>query len=309
MTYAPIVMFVYNRADHFNTVYSALKNCIGAKESEIFIFCDGAKNGEGQKKVDEVRRAVREKENAGDFKEIHITESENNKGLALSVISGVTEVINKYGRVIVLEDDCIASVYFLKFMNECLDKFENNREIGAIAGYAPKIEFPSDYKHDIFTSYRSCSWGWATWKRSWTGVDWELNDKNSIYSLDFVRHLNSNGSDRFIRLYRQTKGNGGSWSVRFGAHLVKNSMMTVYPRYSYIQNIGCDSSGVHSKSEDEKKMSVDLAKAIENPVIEPVKLDNRIQKAMKKHYSGGLVSDIKRTAGTAFIIIKHKLGG
>ncbi len=307
MTYAPIVMFVYNRADHFNTVYSALKNCIGARDSELFVFCDGAKNSDGQKKVDEVRAAVREKESAGDFKKIHITESENNKGLAASVISGVTEVINKYGRVIVLEDDSMPSEYFLKFMNECLDKFENNREIGVIAGFAPKIEFPPDYKHDIFTSYRSCSCSWAAWKRSWTGVDWELQDKNSIYSLDFVRRLNSNGSDRFIRLYRQTKGNGSSWSVRFGAHLVKNSMMTVYPRYSYIQNIGCDSSGVHSKSEDEKKMAVDLTKAIENPVIEPVKLDRRIQKAMKKHYSGGFVSDVKRTAGTALILIKHRL--
>ena len=56
-------------------------------------------------------------------------------------------------------------------------------------------------------------------------------------------------------------------------------------------------------------MSVDLTKAIANPVIEPVKLDNRIQKAMKKHYSGGFISDVKRTAGTALIILEHKLGG
>lgn len=304
---APIVMFVYNRADHFTAVYDALKNCEQASDSELFIFCDGAKTEEGKPKVDEVRAAVRSIENAGDFKCVHIIESPINRGLAASVISGVTEVVNKFGRVIVLEDDCVPSVYFLKFMNECLDKFENNREIGAIAGYSPAIKLPPDYKYDIFTAYRSCSCSWATWRRCWSGVDWELNDIKAISSVDFVKRLNSNGSDRFIRLYRQTKGNGSSWSVRFGAHLVKNSMLTVYPRYSYIKNIGCDSSGVHSKEEDAEKMSVELDKAIANPIIEPVKLDGRIQKAMKRHYSGGAASDIKRLAGTAGIIIKHKL--
>lgn len=309
MNYAPIAMFVYNRADHFTAVYDALKKCAEAGGSELFVFCDGAKSEEGRPKVNEVRAAVRNIENAGDFKCVHIVESPLNRGLAASVISGVTEVINKFGRVIVLEDDCVPSIYFLKFMNECLDKFENNREIGAVAGYAPAIKLPPDYKHDIFTAYRSCSCSWATWSRCWFGVDWELNDIKAITSVDFVKRLNSNGADRFIRLYRQTKGNGTSWSVRFGAHLVRNSMLTVYPKYSYIKNIGCDSSGVHSKEEDAEKMAVNLDMAIANPVIEPVKLDSRIQKTMKRHYSGGAVSDIKRFAATAGILIKYKLGG
>lgn len=309
MDYAPIVMFVYNRADHFSRVYGALKQCEYAENSDLFIFCDGAKDESGRQKVDEVRAAVRRAAAESCFKSVTVTESDENRGLAASVISGVTQVINKFGRVIVLEDDCVPSVYFLKFMNACLDKFENNREIGAVAGYAPAVAFPTDYTHDIFTAYRSCSWGWATWRRSWNGVDWELNDIKSVCTPAFVKRFNSNGSDRFIRLYRQTKGGGSSWSVRFGAHLVKNSMLTVYPRYSYIQNIGCDSSGVHSKSDDEQKMSVDLSKAIADPVIEPVKLDMRIQRTLKKHYSGGVVSDIKRSVGAAGIIIKQKFGG
>ena len=308
MSYAPIIIFIYNRADHFIETYNALAACKEAKESELFIFSDGAKNEAGREKVNEVRAAVAAIKDSGDFKSVNVTESPVNKGLAASVISGVTEIINKYGKVIVVEDDCKVSPLFLRYMNKALDYYENNKKIGSIAGYTPMIDLPDDYKNDVFVAYRSCSWTWATWKDRWEGVDWELKDIKEFYkSPKLIRRLNSNGSDRFMRLYRQTKGNGSSWSVRFGAHLVKNNLITVYPRYSYNSNIGCDESGVHSKSEDNEKMRVDLSKAIESPVLTDVEIDNRIQKIMKKHYSYGFVSEAKKFIATVLIVIKERL--
>ncbi|MBQ9850852.1 MAG: glycosyltransferase [Clostridia bacterium] len=308
MSYAPIVIFVYNRADHFIQVYNALAACKEAKESELFIFSDGAKNEAGKEKVNEVRAAVAAIKDSGDFRTVTVTESPVNKGLAASVISGVTDVINKYGKVIVVEDDCVVSPYFLSYINNALDYYESNKKIGSIAGYTPMLDFPDDYKNDVFAAYRSCSWTWATWKDRWEGVDWELKEMKAFYnSPKLIRRLNSNGSDRFMRLYRQTKGNGSSWSVRFGAHLVKNNLLTVYPRFSYNSNIGCDESGVHSKSEDNEKMRVDLSKAIADPVLTNVDIDKRIQKIMKKHYSYGFVSEMKKFIATALIVIKERM--
>ncbi|MBR3780680.1 MAG: sugar transferase [Clostridia bacterium] len=308
MSYAPIIIFVYNRADHFVQVYNALAACKEAKDSELFIFSDGAKNEAGKEKVNEVRAAVDAIKDSGDFKSVTVTESPVNKGLAASVIAGVTDIINKYGKVIVVEDDCKVSPFFLNFMNNALDYYKNNKKIGSIAGYTPMIDLPNDYKNDVFAAYRSCSWTWATWKDRWGGVDWELKEIKDFYnSPKLIRRLNSNGSDRFMRLYRQTKGNGSSWSVRFGAHLVKNNLLTVYPKYSYNSNIGCDESGVHSKSEDNEKMRVDLSKSIENPVFADVEIDGRIQKIMKKHYSYGFVSEAKKFIATVLIVIKERL--
>ena len=308
MSFAPIIIFVYNRADHFIETYNALAACKEAMESELFIFSDGAKNEAGKDKVNEVRTAVAAIKDSGDFKSVTVTESPVNKGLAASVISGVTEVINKYGKAIVVEDDCKVSPFFLSYMNNALDYYKDNKKIGSIAGYTPMIDLPDDYKNDVFAAYRSCSWTWATWKDRWEGIDWELKDIKDFYkSPVLIRRLNSNGSDRFMRLYRQTKGNGSSWSVRFGAHLVKNNLLTVYPRFSYNSNIGCDESGVHSKSEDNQKMRVDLSKAIENPVLTDVDIDKRIQKILKKHYSYGLVSEIKKFIATVIIVIKERL--
>ena len=307
MSLAPIVMFVYNRADHFQQTYEALSNCIGASESELYIFSDGAKTEKDTQKVMEVRAALQAAVKEGKFQNVHVVESKTNRGLAASVIAGVTQVIEEYGRVIVVEDDCVTAPAFLQFMNNSLDTYEREKRVGAIAGYTPQIEFPKDFQRDVFFSYRSCSCSWATWKDRWDGVDWELKNMSDFYKKPaLIRKLNSNGKDRFIRLYRQTKGKGSSWSVRFGAHLVKKDQLTVYPRYSYIQNIGCDASGVHSQAEDALKMCVDLSKAIESPRLTEPMVNADIQKLMKKHYSAGIVSDIKRTIATAGIVLKER---
>lgn len=307
MNYAPIVMFVYNRADHFKETVTALAKCDEAKHSELYIFSDAAKNSKAENDVNAVRELAHEIEQSGIFKYTEVIESESNKGLAASVIAGVSIVIDKFGKAIVLEDDCVPSPYLLKFMNNCLDFYENKKNIGSIAGFAPPIQFPTDYNADVFVAFRSCSWGWATWKDRWDNVDWDLKNIKSIYNdKKIIKKLNSNGSDRMIRLYRQTLGNGNSWSVKFGTHLVLNDMMTVYPRYSYINNIGCDNTGVHSRAVDAEKIRVDINKSIENPDITDVKIDKRIQKKMKKYYSGGFVSDIKRFLYTKMIIFKNK---
>lgn len=310
MNYAPVAMFVYNRADHFKETYEALAKCEEAKYTDLIIFSDGAKNEKAAEAVAAVRAFAGQIKEENQFNTVEIIESPQNKGLAKSIIDGVTKVINEYGKIIVLEDDCACSPFFLKYMNNCLDFFQNNQKIGAISGYAPGIEFPEEYKLDVFTAYRSCSWSWGTWADRWENVDWELKEFSDFCKKpSLIKKLNSNGNDRFIRLYRQTKGNGSSWSVRFGAHLVKNDWLTVYPRYSYIENIGCDESGVHSKSEDAEKMAVDLSKTIKDPRIINVELNKQIQKAMKKHYSFGFVSDVKKFIATTMIIIKSKLKG
>lgn len=308
MHLAPIILFVYNRADHFRQTFEALARCPEAADSELFIFSDGPKDATSADKVQEVRETVRILTKTGAFRQVHIQESPVNRGLAASIISGVTEVLEQYGRCIVLEDDCLASPHLLHYMNACLDCYEQEPTIGAIAGYAPVIPFPDDYNYDIFLAYRSCSCCWATWQDRWNGVDWQLRDMASLYRHpSLIRRLNANGSDRFLRLYRQTKGNGSSWSVRFGAHLVKKGWLTVYPRYSYIQNIGCDASGVHGKAEDADAMRVDLAKTLEAPRIETVPLNPEIQTAMKRHYSGGWLSDCKRFLATYAIFLKERI--
>lgn len=308
MNYAPVVLFVYNRADHFRQTFDALSLCPEASCTDLYIFADGPKNEAGREKVEACRAAVRHATADCAFRSVHITESPANRGLAASVISGVSAVVEEHGRTIVLEDDSVCSPFFLMFMNRALDRFEKDGRVGAVAGYTPAITFPDRYRNDVFTCYRSCSSAWATWRDRWEDVDWSPAAINAFYhDFSLVRRLNADGADRFLRFYRQTKKDAGSWSVRFGAHLVKKNMVTVYPRYSYVRNIGCDESGVHSKAEDAAFMEVALEKAIADPIVEFVPPDREIKRRLRKHYSGGAFSDLKRFAATVLIVCRGRL--
>lgn len=308
MSFAPVVLFVYNRADHFEKTFDALSKCAEAKDTILYIFSDGPKNEKAVAQVEEVRSELKKNTINTKFKEIIVTESKENKGLAKSIISGVSSVLEKHGKAIILEDDCVVADSFLRFMNRCIDFYDNDKTIGSISGYSPDIKFPEYYNKDVYTAYRSCSMGWATWKDRWDKVDWDSKVINFFFDKpSLIKKLNSNGSDRFIRLYRQTKGNSTSWSVRFGASLVRNDLLTVYPRYSYIMNIGCDETGVHSTSEDSDRIKVDISKAIKDPIIEKVAPDEKIQKALKRFYSAGYLSELKRFLYTGAIVAKNKI--
>ena len=110
---APIVLFVYNRLSHTQKTVTALKKNELSQESELIIFSDGAKNESDRIKVEEVRDYLK---TINGFKNIFIHERKSNSGLANNIIQGVTDVVNQYGRIIVLEDDLVTSSFFLKYM-------------------------------------------------------------------------------------------------------------------------------------------------------------------------------------------------
>ena len=122
-------------------------------------------------------------------------------------------------------------------------KFYQNKNIHSISAYCPPIEI-KNYKYDVFYSYRTCSWGWATWKSIWKNVDWEVKDfeifkNNKKDKLKF----NKGGTDLTPMLYKQIKGEINSWSIRFSFDCFKKNMYCIYPVNSFIKNMGADGSG------------------------------------------------------------------
>ena len=166
---APIVLFVYNRPWHAEQTLNALMKNELADQSVLYIFADGPKDNATEdqlNKIKEVRQVIRSKRWC---KEIHIIESDKNKGLANSVIDGVTKIVNKYGKIIVLEDDLVTAKGFLHFMNNALDKYEEEEKVMEVSGF----NFPLKIAHKNSAHFLlfASSWGWATWKRAWVQFD------------------------------------------------------------------------------------------------------------------------------------------
>jgi GT2 family glycosyltransferase len=177
MNLAPIALFVYNRPDHLKQTIESLKNNILAKESVVFISSDGFRDENDEKEVIKVRKYIN---SINSFRDVIIIESIINKGLARSIKEGIDFVLEKFDNIIVLEDDLITSVNFLKFMNSGLDLFKNNTSVCQINGYSYFEKFVTNFKlpNNIFLKGSDCL-GWATWKRSWCNYH---NDSEYLYN-------------------------------------------------------------------------------------------------------------------------------
>ena len=172
MKLAPVVLFVYNRHGLLRATVEALRRNDLAKESELFIFSDAARIPSHENDVAKVRKYIKK---INGFKKITIIERGRNWGLAKNIIDGVSSIVNKYGRVIVVEDDLVTSRYFLRFMNEALKRYDKVPKVMHISGYIypiNKAALPSTF----FLLGKTSCWGWATWKRAWKYFD---NDDNA----------------------------------------------------------------------------------------------------------------------------------
>lgn len=239
MTYAPIALFTYNRADKTKRVVESLLQNQEAKDSDLFIFSDGPKTEAKAAGVKENRKFIH---TISGFKNITIIERDRNWGLANSLIAGITDVINQYGKVIVVEDDLILSPYFLKFMNDGLEKYEDDDTVGTICGYV----FPFQKSlPDTFFLYFMHPWGWATWKRSWNLLD--TDTKRLLRKIRFkTKKFNLGGNcGSYGNLYCQKVGLVDSWYIRFYASLFLNKKLNLFPGKTMVTNSGLDGSGTH----------------------------------------------------------------
>lgn len=246
---APIILFVYNRLDHTRLTVEALQRNELASVSTLYVFADGVKENatEGERqKVQNVRDYIH---SISGFKEVIIEETVSNKGLANSVIAGVTKVINEYGKVIVVEDDIVTHPFFLRFMNDCLDVYEQRQDIFMIGGYTRNIKMPYFYRNDIYITHRSNSWGWATWRNRWMLADWNVGDYLDLKeSESLIRRFNRGGEDMFPMLRSQMEGRIDSWAIRWDYCMFKNNAYCVYPVMTFNNNVGLDGSGVHCEA-------------------------------------------------------------
>ena len=288
---APVVLFVYNRVDHTAKTIEYLKKNTLSKYTDLFIYSDAAKDDKQNENVRKVRELISKIEG---FKSITIIESEENKGLANSIVNGVSQIIEKYEKVIVLEDDIITSNQFLEFMNDSLNFYEKKEEIWSISGYNFPISVPQEYNKSVYFAYRSSSWAWGTWKNRWQTIDWDIKDYNSYKLNPFkIYEFCKGGNDLDKMLRYQMRSKIDSWAIRWCYNQFIQSKYTVYPTTSFATNIGTDGSGTHcdkTSSRFSSKLHYNVDYRLESDII----LDKTILYNFKKCVDRSLKRKLKR---------------
>lgn len=289
MTYSPIAIFTYNRLAHTKkTIFSLLNNTL-ANKSDIYIYSDGPRNVNHKDDVEKVRDFLK---SISGFCNIHLNFSKENKGLADSIIHGVTEIFQSHSSVIVLEDDLETSPYFLSYMNDVLLHY-NPDKIWSVAGYSPDIRIPEDYNCSTYLAHRNCSWGWATWKQNWEQADWNITDFNVFFKNKTERkRFERGGNDLSVMLLKQQQQKVNSWSIRYNYAAFKCNLPTVYPTYSMVKNIGVDGSGTNMKKSQKYLTSIYNSPIDKESFCSEYLYDIFILKQFRKFYNTSIIRAI-----------------
>ena len=242
-TLAPIALFCYKRLDTLTQTIEALQKNDLAAESELFIFSDGPKKAADEAVIADIRKYLK---TVSGFKKTTVIEAPANKGLAKSIISGVTEIVNKYGRIIVLEDDLVTSRNFLVYMNRGLDYYEAKQKVFSVGAFT--IPIKGLKKNTVYFTQRADSCGWGTWKDRWSIIDWDVKDYPALMQDSSAQKaFNRMGSDMTGLLTKQRQGKINSWAIRWYASAFLKNKLTLYPSQSLVKNIGQDGSGTHAQ--------------------------------------------------------------
>jgi SAM-dependent methyltransferase len=244
---APIVLFVYNRPWHTRQCLESLSKNELAGQSALFIYADGPKANateEQLQRIEEVRKIAREKNWCGN---VEIIERKENFGLAKSITSAVTEIVNQFGKIIVLEDDLQLSPGFLKYMNSALEVYLNDEKVMHISGYMYPVK-SDNLPETIFMTLATC-WGWSTWKRAWNHYDASPENLLSKIKPNEIKKF-----DLGFPHYEVLKACIGrpdfSWAVRWHASVFVNKGLCLHPNISLVENIGHDGSGMNCSESD-----------------------------------------------------------
>ncbi len=253
MSKAPVALFAYNRRNMVEKTMESLANNHGAAETDIHIYSDGWKGAADEPAVREVRAYLK---TVTGFKSVTIHEAGKNRGLGRSIIAGVTEMIENFEEVIVLEDDLQLSPWFLKFMNDGLDTYRDSEKVASIHGYLYPVK--AALPETFFIKGADCL-GWATWSRAWKLFN---SDAKYLYETILERkqmdEFNFNGAAFKEKiLQRVIAGTNDSWAVRWDASIFLNDMLTLYPGRSLVHHMGADGAGTNTKKT--RKLDVEIS--------------------------------------------------
>ncbi len=242
---APVILFTYNRPEHTRRTIEALAANELAAETDLYIYSDAAKKEADRGKVQEIRDYA---QTVTGFANVELRARDVNYGLAKNIIEGVTEIVNRYGTVIVLEDDLVTNRYFLRFMNDGLARYESEPRVTGITGFShfgdgTKLPFES-----YFNTLTGTSWSWATWADRWSCFDAECADWTRLASdAALRRRFNYDNTYNFYKILKmqQTDEKTNSWAIRWYWTNFRKNAFILSPTKSLVSNEGWDGSGVH----------------------------------------------------------------
>ncbi len=238
--YSPIALFTYERLEILKKTVNSLKSNTLSSKTDLYIFSDGPKDKFNVKNIKKVRTYLK---SINGFQSVTIIKRKINIGLEKNLIKGLEHIFKNHERVIVLEDDIATSKYFLKYLNDALNKYEKSKKVCQVSGYSFLEKYSKKYGLDelYFIKGSDCL-AWGTWKDRW---DIFTNDALSLSKELRKRKLISqfnrgNNYNYFKMLLDKSRNKNNSWAICWYAKNFLENKYTLYPLKSLASHLGND---------------------------------------------------------------------
>jgi hypothetical protein len=214
--------------------------CLQSGVNKIFVTLDGPRFAEDQVETDACKHIV-EKFNQEHPGILRIKTTQINQGAAHSVLGGLDWIFQYEDFAIVIEDDCLPSTDFFKFVRDARKFLDDDRNVFLIGG----TQFvPSEITDDKwFYSDYPLIWGWATSREKWRVLRRELRQASTQGSKAFK-------PSEFVYwaagARRAFQGFVDAWDTPLVYVLRMNGWKTILPGSNLVRNIGNDFAATHT---------------------------------------------------------------
>lgn len=229
-----VALVFFNRPDVLEVTFEAVRK---AAPKILFLIQDGPRDAEDFVNVERCRKIV---EKVDWDCVVHKEYSESNLGCGLRVFSGVSHAFRVVDKLIIIEDDCVPSTDFFRFSSEMLFRYEFDSRIDMVCGMN-HLDVYEKCPNDYFFCEGGSIWGWATWRRVWEKIDFNMGYLEDPYALFLLKNkygksLINNGfllKDKLVKF-----GKISSWSYQRGLNSYLNNGLSIVPKYNLIINVG-----------------------------------------------------------------------
>lgn len=261
-----ILLITFNRPNHTRLV---LERILGANPLELYVFQDGAREGNEHDivKCAEVRKVIEElcnqhKKNTGyklPVTNIHYYYSDSNLGCGEGPMRGISWFFENVEQGIVMEDDCLAHPDFFPYCEDLLIRYKNtdvkfiNSTLYDDRWHRELMQENEDVSYEY--SHYMCTGAWASYREVWQGFDLDLKRLNTCSLFRCICNLTCNMAEAEWWVYqleaiKKDSGKKSYWDYQMQIHLFRQNAVTVHPCANLISNIGFDIEGTHTTSND-----------------------------------------------------------
>lgn len=234
----PIAIFTFNRPELTERLLGILAQ---VKPSRILVISDGPRSHvpNDVEKCAAVRILF---ENLGWTCRVDRNFAESNMGSFPRNSSGLNWVFEQVEEAIILEDDCLPDLSFFPYCEELLDKYRNDSRIGLISGNN-FFKRPVDRQTpSYFFSCYAMTWGWASWRRIWQQVDFNMpywpqfRDSGMLRKAVFTSSEAKYWQNIYDAILERRMNN--AWDYQLILTCLRFNLLTIVPSVNLVSNVG-----------------------------------------------------------------------